>query len=121
MAKGEVNHPLTPCNHAFHLFVRLFESPSQKINSPRSRFLFRDDELQRSSVERAIVGMEGGISLFLSIEPRLLTSCSTFFIFLSDYSNLRVKKLAISPRINFSFVEENHETTSVNDYLSKEQ
>lgn len=60
----------------FYYFIRLFESSSEKISYFfKDRFLFRrresrDDERQRSSVEGAIVGMEGGVSflLLLSIE-----------------------------------------------------
>ena len=127
-------HPLTLCSTLF-IFPFLSDYSNFRVKKlvrfSKDRFLFLSlrreswDKHQRSSVERAIeakVEMERGISLLLlSIEPCLLTSCSMFFIFLSDYSNLWVRKLAISPRINFSFVEENHETTSVNDYLSKEQ
>ena len=120
------------------LFIFLFLSDysnfriKKLVRFSKDRFLFLsrwreswDDKHQRSSVERAIeakVGMEGGISLLLSIESHLLTSCSMLFIFLSDYSNLRVKKLASSLRIFLSSDdEENHETTSVNDHPSREQ
>ena len=127
-------HPLTLCSTLF-IFPFLSDYSNFRVKKlvrfSKDRFLFLSlrreswDKHQRSSVERAIeakVGMEGGISLLLSIESHLLTSCSMLFIFLSDYSNLRVKKLASSLRIFLSSDdEENHETTSVNDHPSREQ
>ena len=111
--------------HAF-LFIQLFEFPKKIARFSKDRFLFRHTKRRALTIERVIeikVEMKRGIFLLLSIESHSLTLCSTFFdfIILFDYSNLRVKKLAISPRIDFSFDEENHEPTSVNDHPSREQ